>query len=136
MLFTGRLPHIAVGGRATEGDIGWIGGVLGGVSGLAGAVPTLWCTMRNWDRDTQRAVFQSFNLTMHALTFSAYAVSGFLTADVARLFVVIAPSQLLPALLGLWLYSRIGDATFRRIVLLLLSISGVVLLVSSLPGLI
>jgi len=29
--------------------------------------------LRGWDKDTQRAVFQGFNLSMHTLTLVTYA---------------------------------------------------------------
>jgi uncharacterized membrane protein YfcA len=42
------------------------------------------------------------------------------------------PAILLPTLLGVWLYTRINAAYFRRIVLSLLLLSGMVLLGSTL----
>jgi uncharacterized protein len=80
-------------------------------------------------------VFQSFNLVMHALTLTVYATRGLITAEAAGLFVVVAPAMVIPAILGARLYARFSDAVFRRVLLILLLISGVVLLVSSVPKL-
>jgi uncharacterized membrane protein YfcA len=44
--------------------------------------------------------------------------------------------MVIPALIGARLYARVSDATFRRLILVLLLISGIVLLASSLPKLI
>src|SRR5260221_590193 len=110
--------------------------IMGGLGGRTGPVPTLWCALRGWDKDAQRAVFQSFNLVMHALTLSVYATSGLVTAEALGMFVVIAPAMVIPALIGARLYARVSDATFRRLILVLLLISGIVLLASSLPKLI
>ena len=55
-------PRLAVptaGGRAADGSIGFLGGVLGGTTGLGGILPTVWCTLRGWPKDEQRAVFQN-----------------------------------------------------------------------------
>src|SRR5262249_37891058 len=82
--------------------------------------PTLWCVLRGWDRDTQRAVFQSFNLAMQAATLVAYAIGGLITAEALRMFALIAPAMLLPSLIGVRLYARFSDATFRTLVLVLL----------------
>jgi hypothetical protein len=135
MLAIRELPRIHHGGAVADGAVGLLGGVMGGLGGLTGPAPTLWCALRGWDKDAQRAVFQSFNLVMHALTLTVYATSGLITAEAAGLFLVVAPAMVIPAILGARLYARFSDATFRRVVLVLLLISGVVLLASSLPKL-
>ena len=135
MLLARDLPHIPHGGRLADAVAGWFGGLMGGLGGLTGPAPTLWCTLRGWDRDAQRAVFQSFNLAMQALTMAAYVISGTLTADTSRAFAVIAPAMLIPVLIGARLYRRFSNAGFRRAVLLLLTASGVVLLLSAVPAL-
>ena len=73
---------------------------MGGLGGLTGPAPTLWCALRGWDKDAQRAVFQSFNLVMHALTLAVYATSGLVTTEALGMFVVIAPAMVIPALIG------------------------------------
>jgi uncharacterized membrane protein YfcA len=135
MLFSRELPRITAGGSFADGVIGFIGGVMGGIGGLSGPVPTLWCALRGWDNDTQRAVFQSFNLAMQGLTFVLYAGSGVLTAEAWHVFLLITPAMLVPSLIGARLYKRFSAAAFRRLVLLLLSGSGFVLLGVSVPQL-
>ena len=135
MLCIRALPRIHHGGALADGAVGAIGGIMGGLGGLTGPAPTLWCALRGWDKDAQRAIFQSFNLVMHALTLSVYATSGLITAEARGMFVVIAPAMVIPAFLGARLYTRFSDATFRRLILILLLISGLVLLASSVPKL-
>ncbi len=128
MLFANKLPQISFGGRMADALAGGIGGVMGGIGGLTGPVPTLWCTLRGWDRHQARGVFQVFNLVMHATTFAGYLITGAVTAEAGRLFLVVVPAMLLPALLGARLYSHVSDAQFRRLVLGLLTVSGLTLL--------
>jgi uncharacterized membrane protein YfcA len=135
MLLARELPRIQGGGRLADGGVGLVGGIMGGLGGLTGPAPTLWCTLRGWDRDAQRSVFQSFNLAMHALTLSAYLASGLVTFEAAGFFAVLAPALVIPTLLGMRLYARFDDTTFRRLVILLLLASGIVLLASSVPAL-
>ena len=130
MLMARHLPVITRGGAALDGFFGWIGGVMGGVGGLTGPAPTLWCTLRGWDRDAQRAVFQSFNLTMQCLTLASYAASGTLTVGMVPIFAVMVPAAILPTFLGVRLYRRVSTAAFQRLVLALLLISGVLLVLS------
>ena len=98
---------------------------------MTGAIPALWCILRAWERDTQRAVLQAFNIAMHVMTLTAYLVSGLLNAEAVRLFPILAVAVVIPVLLGARLYHAINDLTFRRIVLVLLVVSGVVLLASA-----
>ncbi len=135
MLLARDLPRITRGGRLADGAAGWVGGVMCGISGLNGPAPTLWTTLRGWDRDRQRAVFQVFSLATQALTFATYLAVGTIPAGEARLFIVVVPAMLLPTLLGVRLYRRFSDVSFRRAVLLLLTLSGLVLAATSLPKL-
>ena len=117
-------PH---GGRAADGTAGFVGGVLGGLAGISGPVPTLWTTLRGWDKDTQRGVLQAFNITMHMATLTAYALSGAITGEILVLFAWIAPALAIPAVLGVLLFRRLATRTFRRMILLLLLVSGLTL---------
>ncbi len=131
MLLTRELPRIRGGGRIADGVAGLIGGIMGGIGGLSGPAPTLWCTLRHWSRDAQRAVIQSFNLAMHTLTLTVYIVDGAVTAETGRMFAIVAPTLVVPCLIGARLYSRVSEIQFRRMVLGLLFLSGLGLIASS-----
>jgi uncharacterized membrane protein YfcA len=135
MLLLRNLPQIAWGGRVADGCIGWIGGIMGGLGGLTGPAPILWVRLRGWERHTQRAVFQIFNFCMQFLTMIAYAYSGAVTQQLLLLLAVTVPSMFIASRLGNHLYYRISDRAFSRVILGLLSLSGVVLIVSSLARL-
>ncbi len=131
LLLVRQLPRISIGGRPADVAIGFVGGVMGGIAGLTGPVPILWCMLRPWNPLTQRAVFQTFNIAMQALALTIYGASGMLTLDVGRKFALILPAMLIPALIGSRLYRRVDPIAFRKLVLILLTISGVVLLAAS-----
>ncbi len=135
MLCAGDLPKLAFGGRGADAVAGWIGGVMGGLGGFSGPVPTVWCVLRGWDKDSQRAMFQPFHLTMHTLTLGAYVAGGLVTPGVVGMFGFAAVLMVVPAMAGARLYRRFSDAGFRRLILLLLLGSGVALLVNALPRL-
>jgi uncharacterized protein len=135
MLVIGRVPHVTAGGRLADSGVGLIGGVMGGLGGLNGPAPTLWCSLRGWSRDEQRAVFQTFSLCMQALTLAIYVASGLITSQTVRLFAIVAPAMVVPTLIGVRMYARFSEAGFRQLVLVLLSVSGVVLLAASVPRL-
>jgi len=56
MLFSRTLPPIRFGGRLADGVVGLVGGVMAGLGGFSGPVPTLWCTLRQMEKDAQRTV--------------------------------------------------------------------------------
>jgi len=135
MLMARSLPPITVGGRLGDTVAGMAGGVLSGIGGFAGPVPTLWATLRGFGKDEQRAVIQNFNLSMLLVTMGGYPGSGVVTVQMLPYFAIVAPAMLVPTLLGARLYIGISEARFRQIVLGLLTASGVALLASSVPTL-
>lgn len=135
MLASSRLPQVTFGGRVADGVAGAIGGAMGPLGGFTGAVPTLWCTLRGYERDRQRAVVQNFNLALLAVTMASYVATGKVTAEVLPLMAVVAPALLLPALAGMKVYVGISPQAFRTVVLSLLTASGVAMLAHSLPHL-
>ncbi|MFE8646981.1 sulfite exporter TauE/SafE family protein [Sphingomonas sp. NCPPB 2930] len=135
MLMSKRLPRISKGGNTADAIVGLMGGVMGGLGGFTGTLPTLWCTLRGYERDVQRSIIQNFNLSMLLVTMATYLGTGIFTRDMLPMFAIVAPAMLIPTFLGTRLYIGISDVRFRQIVLSLLSASGMALLASSLPPL-
>lgn len=135
MLFSARLPRVCRGGRVGDGLSGLAGGVMGGIGGLSGVVPTLWCTLRGFDRDAQRAVIQNFNFAMLSVALGLHVLDGRVDCAVLPLLAIVAAAVLVPVLLGARLYRGLSEAAFRRVVLGLLTLSGVAILASALPDL-
>ena len=136
MFLAARLPRLTGAGRASDVLAGAAGGIMGGLGGFSGVVPTLWCTLRGFERDAQRAVIQNFNLAMLAVTFISYLAAGIATRQMVPLFAIVAPAMLVPSLLGARLYLGISEMGFRKVVLGLLTASGVAMLVSVAPVLV
>ena len=134
MFFAGRLPKLR-GGRTGDALAGAAGGVMGGLGGFTGVVPTLWCTVRGFDKDRQRAIIQNFNLSMLLVTFSTYLATGVIERPMLPLLAIVPPAVVIPVLLGARMYVGISDVAFRKVVLGLLFLSGIALLVSTLPPL-
>jgi uncharacterized protein len=135
MLFATRLPRITHGGKVADGVAGALGGAMGALGGFTGVIPTLWCTLRGVGKDRQRAVVQNFNLAMLTVALATYLGTGIITPDMWPKLAVVAPAMLVPSLLGARLYTRLDEVAFRRLVLGLLTCSGVVLLASAVPRL-
>ncbi|MBL8571844.1 MAG: sulfite exporter TauE/SafE family protein [Phreatobacter sp.] len=126
-LWRGVPRVLAWGGRAADGAVGVAGGFLGGLAGLSGSLPTIWCGFRGWPRDEQRAVYQPFVVLVQLLGFAALALAGGVTVATLWLFLQLLPAMLLGVWTGMTLYQRIDEQGFRRVVLLLLMASGLML---------
>lgn len=124
-----KLAKVTAGGRAADGAVGVLSGTLGSATGLGGILPTVWCGLRGWSKDEQRAVFQPVAVAIFAMTALWLGGTGLLGRDTLRLFVIGLPAVLAGLWLGLKLYGRLDEAGFRKVVLALLLISGVVLVV-------
>jgi uncharacterized protein len=130
-LYTMVRPQLApvTGGRGADGGIGVLNGIVGGATGLAGIVMTIWCTLRGWPRDEQRAAFQPIGVAVFLMTALWLGGTGLIGADTLRLFVIGLPVLLVGTWSGLRLYDRLDEAGFRKVVLILLLISGLGLVV-------
>ena len=132
MLVAHKLPRLTFGGRVGDGVAGAVGGLMGGIGGFPGVVPTLWCTLRGFDKELQRTVVQNFNLAALAATMAVYVASGAVTRDMLPRFAVVVPALIVPSLLGARVYVGLSELAFRRVVLTLLTCAGIAMIVAAL----
>ena len=78
-------------GTAADGTIGFLNGIIGGATGLAGIVVTIWCTLRGWPRDEQRTTFQPVGVWVFLMTGLWLGGTGPVRADTLRLFLIGLP---------------------------------------------
>src|SRR5712671_1096812 len=124
-LYFNRTPiALSFGGRMADATIGFAGGILGGLAGLSGPLPTLWASVRGWGKDERRGVFQTFNWTVLSAALCLQAATGFVTAEVVWLALLALPASLFGAWLGARAYLVLSDRNFRDVVLGLLFLSG------------
>ena len=125
------LAGSGVGGRAADSAIGFGGGILGGLAGLSGVLPVVWTDIRGWTKDQRRMVLQTFNLSILAVALLSHAFSGFLTPQVGWATVAALPGTIVGSWAGSFVYRRLGDRGFQRIVMALIFASGALLIATS-----
>lgn len=109
--------------------VGIVNGVLGGMTGLAGPIITIWCQLRGWHKDEQRAIFQPVILAAFILTATSLAVNGTVTLDLIKIYAMGLPMLAAGVFIGLKLYGHLDEAAFRKVILYMLLLSGIALIV-------
>ena len=123
-------PHLKQrhAGFGTETVVGFLNGALGGMTGLSGPIITMWCQLRGFPKDRQRSVYQPVILVAFAMTAISLAIAGQITLEFAKIYLY----GLVPLGLGLWLglklYGHLNEDTFRKVILVLLLLSGAALI--------
>ena len=104
----------------------FIGGILGGLGGFSGVLPTIWAQLRGWSKETIRGVCQPF-IFLAQLT--SLALLGGIAIDQASIvmFAAIVPALLAGSWAGWLIYGRLDERRFRQVLAALLALSGLVL---------
>jgi uncharacterized membrane protein YfcA len=121
------LPQFHSAGRVADAGVGVLNGILGGATALAGIVVVIWSGLRGWSKDEQRAVFQPTTFATYLMVALWLGGSGRITPDIVWSFILGLPALAVGSWLGWRLYGRLDESAFRKVVLVLLLISGAAL---------
>jgi uncharacterized membrane protein YfcA len=124
-------PKIAMpnGSPPVEVGVGIVNGVIGGLTGLGGIALTVWSQLRGGNKDAQRAIFQPVIFATFLISAIAFGFAGSYTVETMKLYGLALPALVVGVGCGIWLYGKLDDVAFRRIILLLLFAAGVSLVV-------
>jgi len=106
--------------------VGLGGGVVGGLTAMPGAVPTVWLDLQGRPRQEKRGLVQPFIMAMQALSIPGFFATKNLAID-GTLIAMALPAIAAGTLMGAMLYGRVNEAGFRFASLVLLMFSGVML---------
>jgi uncharacterized membrane protein YfcA len=109
--------------------VGFAGGLVGGVTAMPGAVPTVWYDLRGLAKERQRGLVQPYITVMQIAALALLATrSGLpksIVQDVAHCLLPLAAGTVV----GLALFGRVNDGQFRRVVLGVLLLSGLIFVI-------
>lgn len=128
LAFRRDLPNITRPTPVIDAGVGFASGVLGALAGLSGALPTMWSSLRNWGKSERRALLQPFNVAILGLSALVLALTGGIGRNSLVAMLIALPVTMLSAQLGIAVFKRLSDGQFRRLVIVLMLVSGVVLL--------
>lgn len=126
--FRKNLPKLQRPTPLIDAVVGFTGGVLGGSTGLSGALPTMWCAMRPWTKQETRAVLQPFNVLILVFAASLFAVKGIYDSAALMRIAIACPVTICFAFIGMAIFRRLSDDHFRRLLIALMLLSGLVLM--------
>jgi len=129
--FRRKLPDLTKPTPILDRTVGFLGGFFGAVAGLSGALPTVWLSLRPWPKTKRRALLQPFNMVVLGLAALLLAIKGTYDSNVFLAIAIATPAVLVSAQVGIFVFKRMNDADFRRLLIVLMLISGIVLLMRS-----
>lgn len=130
--FRSALPILTAPPKILDSLVGFFGGILGGIAGLSGALPTFWCSLRPWPKRETRAVLQTFNVVILSLAILFLAARGIYTEQLLIWFLLALPVGLAASYSGLFIFKRLETNSFRRLLIILMLASGCLLLARTL----
>ena len=115
--FRANLPRFERPTPVLDSGVGLAGGLLGGMAGLSGALLVIWCSLRPWPKAETRAVLQPFNVGILGTTTLLLWWQGAYTSVTMTAFLIALPASFLAVQAGLWVFRRISDNAFRRLLI-------------------
>jgi uncharacterized protein len=104
--------------------IGFGGGLIGGLTAMPGALPTIWCDLHGMPKNQQRGLVQPFIAAMQVSALVLMLSRNELPSKVLIDLAVSLPPLAAGTMLGVVMFRRINEPAFRRIILVMLLFSG------------
>jgi uncharacterized protein len=115
--------------RSRNALVGFGGGLIGGLTAMPGALPTIWCDMHGLPKAEQRGVVQPFIAAMQIFALGLMLSRHELSSKVLVDFLISLPALAAGTALGILMFRSVNDLAFRRIILIILFLSGLALVV-------
>ncbi|CAL78435.1 conserved hypothetical protein; putative membrane protein (permease) [Bradyrhizobium sp. ORS 278] len=107
--------------------VGFGGGLIGGLTAMPGALPTIWCELHGLPKAEQRGLVQPFIAAIQLASLTVMLARQDLSSKVVIDLALSIPALLAGTALGILAFRKVNDALFRKIILGILLISGLLL---------
>jgi uncharacterized membrane protein YfcA len=128
MLFRPSLTYLQMN-QSRHALVGFGGGLIGGLTAMPGAIPTIWCDMHGVPKNQQRGLVQPFIAAMQIFALALLLIHHDLSSKVLIDLALSVPALLAGSALGIFAFHSVNEQTFRRIILIILLVSGALLFV-------
>jgi uncharacterized membrane protein YfcA len=109
--------------------IGLVSGILGGAYNTNAPPVIIYSALRRWPPDVFRATLQAYFVPFAAAVCLGHGISGLWSTELVTTYTVFLPFGLVALWLGNRLSSRLPVASFERLLYLIISALGVLLLI-------
>jgi uncharacterized protein len=107
---------------------GFAAGCLGGAISASGPPVIIYTSLQPWNKDQIKVTLQGFFLISGIVVVIFQAMGGLVTGMVLWYFLAALPLLLFGTWVGSFLYGRIREETYRRLLLVLMGLLGLLML--------
>ena len=120
---------INVNNKSINNLVGFISGVIGGLTALLGIIPVAWFSVQRLPKNTKRGTYEPFIFITSIAAIISFAFAGLYKIEMIFDLLKIIPALLVGSWLGIKIYNKINDDLFRKVVLGLILLSGLLLVI-------
>ena len=125
--FRKTLPKLTKRYLAADMLVGFVGGLFGMVAGMSGAILTMGCSLYDWSKARRRALVQPFNMIVLGTVLVLMAWRGLIGQHIWLVVAVAFPFSIIGTQTGIFVFRRLNDQQFQRLLIWLILASGLVL---------
>jgi uncharacterized membrane protein YfcA len=129
MLFRPTFSSLRLMNHSRNALVGFGGGLIGGLTAMPGALPTIWCDMHGVPKNQQRGLVQPFIAAMQLFALALMLIHHDLSSGVLANLLLSVPALVAGSVLGIFAFRNVSEQIFRRIILIVLLASGLMLIV-------
>ena len=120
---------INVNNKSINNLVGFISGVIGGLTALLGIIPVAWFSIQRLPKNTKRGTYEPFIFITSIAAIISFVFAGLYKIEMIFDLLKIIPALLVGSWLGIKIYNKINDNLFRKVVLGLILLSGLFLVI-------
>jgi uncharacterized membrane protein YfcA len=129
LLFRTPNLRLSLSGGISQSLVGTLGGAVGVLTAMPGALPSIWCELRGCTKEQQRGTVQPFIIGMQILAMMLFAIKpGGVPATLPYHLLIALPALMLGSWLGTIAFRCLDGHIFRKAVLMMLIVSGLAML--------
>ena len=113
---------------AQQGSMGIIAGLMGGSLGIPGPIPAAWMSAKGYGKDAIRATMLAMFVVSYTFALVLQMTMTTITVDTYISAANLAPATIIGILTGRWLSHHLTEEAFRKILLVVLTLTVVLLL--------
>ena len=125
--FRKNLPKLKRKYLLIDITVGFMSGAFGMMAGMSGVILTMGCSMYDWNKAQRRSLVQPFNIIVLGTVFLVMMSKGFLASYPWIIVAIALPFSIFGTQTGIYVFRRLDDHQFQRLLIWLIFLSGLVL---------